>query len=283
MRLLRTLETTPRGVYTGAVGHIPPDGLASFNVAIRTAVIDRRSGTLTFGVGSGIVWDSEPDAEYDECLLKASVLGAKPPAFELLETLRWSPGEQFYLLQQHLTRLRESAQYFDIPLAVDEIEERLRAAVAGESTPQRVRLLVSRDRVRVERQPHVPRAQPVSVRLARAPVDTSDVFLYHKTTNRAVYERARAETADCDEVLLWNGRGEITEATTANVIVELDGQQVTPPVSCGLLAGTCRAALLGAGEIVERPVTIDDLHRATRLWLINAVQGRIEGKLELKS
>jgi para-aminobenzoate synthetase/4-amino-4-deoxychorismate lyase len=280
MGLLRNLETTPRGVYTGAVGHIPPDGLARFNVAIRTAVIDRRAATLTFGVGSGIVWDSDPGREYDECLLKASVLGRRPIDFELLETLRWTPGDGFHLLEQHMARLLASAEYFDVAVSRTEVERTLASNLAGESTEQRVRLLVSRaGGIRVERQPYAARAQPLAVRLAASPIDRSNLFLYHKTTNRAVYDAARAAMSDCDDVLLWNTSGEVTEATTANLIVEIEGTPVTPPVSCGLLPGTCRAALLAAGGIVERRVSVDDVRRARRLWLINALHGRMRAEI----
>lgn len=280
MALLRQLETTPRGIYTGAIGHIPPDGLARFNVAIRTAVIDRRAATLTFGVGSGIVWDSDPGQEYDECLLKASVLGRRPIAFELLETLRWTPADGFHLLEQHMARLLASAEYFDIPVSPGDVEQALVSAVAGESAPQRVRLLVSRSgAIRVERQPYATRPQPLALRLAPSPIDRSNLFLYHKTTNRAVYDQARATTPDCDDVLLWNTSGEVTEATTANLIVEIDGTQVTPPVSCGLLPGTCRAALLATGEVVERPVSVDQVRHARRLWLINALHGRMGAEI----
>jgi para-aminobenzoate synthetase/4-amino-4-deoxychorismate lyase len=280
MRLLADLETTPRGVYTGAIGHVPPDGLARFNVAIRTAIIDRPAGRLTFGVGSGIVWDSEPMAEYDECLLKASVLVRRPVDFELLETLRWTPGEGFFLLAEHMDRLQGSAEYFDVPVSLAEIESHLNAGVAGASTAQRVRLLVSRSgEIRIEPQPYVPRPQPLQLRLAASPVDRSDVFLYHKTTNRGVYERAQSAQPDCDDVLLWNEHEQVTESTTANLVAEIDGVRVTPPVSCGLLAGTCRAAMLATGEIAERIVTLDELQRATRLWLINAVHGEMAAKL----
>jgi para-aminobenzoate synthetase/4-amino-4-deoxychorismate lyase len=283
MRLLQTLETAPRGLYTGAIGHVPPDGLARFNVAIRTAVVDRAAATLTFGIGSGIVWDSDPSAEYDECLLKASILGRRPVPFDLLETLRWTAGEGFYLLDWHMTRLRASAEYFGIAVAESDVERALERAVAGETAPQRVRLLVScAGDVRAERQPYVARSQPVMVRLAPSPIDREDVFLYHKTTHRIVYEQARQAAGDCDDVLLWNERGEVTEATTANLVVEIDGVRLTPPVGCGLLPGTCRAALLASGAIVERIITIDDLRRGRKFWLINAVHGWMRSELREK-
>jgi para-aminobenzoate synthetase/4-amino-4-deoxychorismate lyase len=85
-----------------------------------------------------------------------------------------------------------------------------------------------------------------------------------------VYERARRP--DADDVLLWNRERELTESTIANIVCEIDGARVTPPVECGLLGGTFRAELLARGEISERIVTLDDLQRVTRLWLINSVQ-----------
>ena len=89
----------------------------------------------------------------------------------------------------------------------------------------------------------------------------------------------RAARPDCDEVILWNERGELTEATTSNLVLELDGGRWTPPVSAGLLAGMLRARLLAAGEIAERTLTADDLARAERIWLINSVRGWREGKI----
>jgi len=274
MELLASLEKGPRGVYTGAVGHVPPDGLARFNVAIRTALVDRLRGTLSFGIGSGIVWDSEAGAEYAECLLKGSVLGRQPVVFELLETLRWTAGRGYYLLEKHLDRLAGSAEYFDVPIRLADVRAALDRVVSAAAQDQRVRLLVAIDgTVRTEATPFVTAISPARVAIARQPIDASDVFLFHKTTNRDVYERARASAEAADEVLLWNARGEMTEATTANLVAEIDGVRLTPPVDCGLLAGTCRASMLESNEIQEGIVTRDDLQRATRLWLINSVQG----------
>jgi len=274
MEILRDLEVAPRGVYTGAVGHVPPDGSARFNVAIRTAVIDRPASRVSFGIGSGIVWDSVAEAEYAECLLKGSVLGRPPVAFQLLETLRWAPREGYYLLDRHLARLRESGEYFGIPIPLSDIHEALALAVSAADRQLRVRLLVgSHTPVQVEHRPHVPTTSPLRVRFAADPVHVSDVFLYHKTTNRGVYERARSAVYGCDEVLLWNEAGEVTEATTSNVVAELDGVCLTPPVASGLLAGTCRAAMLDAGEIREAVLRVEDLRKASRLWLINSVHG----------
>ena len=271
MEILTDLEPDPRGIYTGAIGVVRPGGDASFNVAIRTAIVDRRKGTVSYGVGSGIVWDSEASAEYDECLLKAAVLGRSTPTFELLETIRWTPDAGFFLLSRHLHRLRDSAEFFGFVCRIDEAEQALAEAVRGGREPRRVRLLAAADgSVRVESAPLPPQPPPARLGLAREPVDPDDPFLFHKTTNRGVYERARRP--GLDDVILWNPRGEITESTIANIVVEVDGSRVTPPVACGLLAGTLRAELLARGEIAEAVVRVEDLRRARRLWVINSVQ-----------
>jgi para-aminobenzoate synthetase/4-amino-4-deoxychorismate lyase len=112
----------------------------------------------------------------------------------------------------------------------------------------------------------------IKLSIAKEPVNSQDAFLYHKTTNRAVYEKAKADFPEADDVLLYNERGEVTESCIANVVVELDGRKVSPPVSCGLLAGSLRDSLLASGEIEEQVVTLDDLKRASAVWLINSVR-----------
>jgi para-aminobenzoate synthetase/4-amino-4-deoxychorismate lyase len=283
MELLRELEIGPRGVYTGAIGVVLPGRRAQFNVAIRTAVIDRARGAAVYHVGSGVVWDSDAAAEFDECRLKARVLSAPPLLpFRLLESLLWTPGEGYALRQAHLRRLVDSGEYFGYPVDLETIARRLDALAGGLAAPSKVRLLVgSGGEIEVEARPLAEGALPEPLRLglAREPVSTADVWLYHKTTHRAAYAAASASRPDCAEVILWNERGELTEATTSNLVLDVDGGRYTPPVSAGLLAGTLRARLLAAGEIAERTLTPADLARAERVWLINSVRGWRVGQL----
>lgn len=270
MEIISELESGPRDIYTGAIGHVRPDGNATFNVAIRTAVVDHRAGTIEFGIGSGIVWDSDAAAEYDECLLKGSILGARPVEFELLETVLWSPSEGFFLLDRHLARLSDSAEYFGVAVGVERVRALLDDAVAGATGCRRLRVLVdSKGQVRVENHPAVEGPSPLRVTFAAHPVDRNDVFLYHKTMNRAVYEWARVP--GFDEVILWNADDEVTEAMTANVVAAIGGRKVTPPVTCGLLAGTYRAELLASGAVEEAVIKRDDLRAAHGVWLVNSV------------
>ncbi|MBI2297578.1 MAG: aminodeoxychorismate synthase component I [Armatimonadetes bacterium] len=282
MQIIRELEVSPRGVYTGAIGWLAPGRRAQFNVAIRTVVVDREEGLAEYGVGGGIVWDSRPDSEWRECLAKALILTRDRPAFELLETLLWDPDGGCFLEQLHLERMADSAEYFGFVWDEAKAREALHEAVAGQPIPLRVRLQWFEEGVaRVTAVPFDPRParHPWLVRLAAHPVDPGDPFLYHKTTHRAVYEAARAEQPGCDEVLLWNPRGELTEGTITNLVVELDGERLTPPTSCGLLPGTFRRWLVEQGQVREAVVRVEDLPRAERVWLINSVRRWIPAEL----
>jgi para-aminobenzoate synthetase/4-amino-4-deoxychorismate lyase len=279
--VIHALERAPRGVYTGAIGVVLPDRHAQFNVAIRTLHYDKVAAQLTFGVGSGIVWDSEQVAEYEECLTKAQVLFAPRPAFELLETLLWRRGRGYFLLEAHLKRLRDSADYFGFAVDADAVRHQLLTVAERFTAPRyRVRLRVNRyGEAQVEYAPLSPERRVWRVALAHEPVNPREVFLYHKTTHRQVYERARAAHPDCNDVILWNTRGEITESTLANVVVRVDGRYYTPPVACGLLAGVYREHLLQRGLLRERVLTPDDLRRAEAVYLINSVRGRIRAEV----
>jgi len=277
--IIRALEPYPRGIYCGTIGWWAPGGQAEFNVAIRTVTVDTDSGAARYHVGGGITHGSSPDDEYAECLAKAEVLTQQVPAFELLESLRWDGC--YFLLREHLDRLAESAAYFDFTFSRSAVEKALnqhplpvpaKTAGPGPSPTLKIRLLLSRDgSCRVEDEPLKPSA-PLRVGLAATPVDEKQIWLYHKTTYREIYRQARLSRPDCEDVILWNRRGEITESTIANVVLELDGKLWTPPVNCGLLAGTFRRHLLETGVIQERVLHRDDLRRASAIRLINSVR-----------
>lgn len=277
MAIIAELEDSPRKIYTGTIGYLAPGRKAQFNVAIRTILVDHASRTAEYGVGGGIVWDSVSRDEYEECLLKAAVLQPAPD-FELLETMLWNRTEGFYLLDRHLDRLLRSAGYFGIPGKRDTLLATLRAWETGHAALPaeerlRVRLLVDQQgAARLESAPLIPRATPLRVALAPAPVDPANRFLYHKTTLRHVYDSAKSACPGADDVLLWNPAGGLTESTIANLVVELDGEKVTPPVECGLLPGTFREELLAQGVIRERVVHLKDLPRIRKMFLVNSVR-----------
>ena len=279
MEIIAELERAPRGIYTGCIGYISPGPEACFNVAIRTAHLDREKAQLEFGVGGGIVWESSAAEEYAECVVKAGVLRARPhPSFELLETLLYEDGD-YFLLESHLERLSQSAAYWGFCYADDRVRAQLQDAAQAMEGQCRVRLLLARNgESRVQHQALTP-SRRLRVDLAAEPVDSTDSLLYHKTTHRATYNRQLAARPDCDDVVLYNERGELTECCIGNLVLERDGVRYTPPVESGLLAGTFRAELVAQGQLCERPLPIGELARADALYLINSVRRWVELEL----
>lgn len=276
MQIIHELEREPRGVYCGAIGCLGPGRQAEFNVAIRTLLIDARGHTATYRVGSGITWDSDPAAEYAECLLKAVVVSETRPEFDLLESLRLENGS-YWLLDRHVDRLRTSAKYFGYPFDEDEVRAALQTLASNHSTG------THKVRLRLTESGHVRTAiEPLSaptrwrVALAESPIASQSPFVYNKTTHRAFYDSATAALPDVDDVILWNERSELTESTRANVAVELNGQWLTPPRSAGLLPGVFREELLAASVLRERVLTRADLRAASQVRLINSVRGWID-------
>jgi len=201
--------------------------------------------------------------------------------FSLLETMRVDGGA-IARRDQHLARAAAAAAHFGFRWDLAAVERALDDALATRQTGTwRLRLLVAAaGTVTTMCTEHADDAGRVwKVALAAEPVDSRDEFLRHKTTRRDVYTRARAVRPDVDEVVLWNERSEVTEATIANIVAELDGTWYTPPLSCGLLPGVFRAAVLGADMVRERVVTKDELRRATRIWLINSLREWISATL----
>ena len=204
------------------------------------------------------------------------------PDISLIESLLWEPDGGYFLLERHIQRLADSAAYFATPLDLAAIQGLLAPyAATHPAQPHKVRLLIaSNGACSVEAAPiQAASSSPLRVALADQPVDSNDPYLYHKTTQRAVYERALASRPGCDDVLLWNERGEITESTRANLVLRLDGELVTPPISSGLLAGTFRAELLSQGVLREQVLRAPDLARAENVYLINSVRRWMSAKL----
>jgi len=277
-RIIADLEDSARGPYCGAIGYLAPPGSgeprASFNVAIRTVVLDAQTRTAEYGVGGGITHDSSASGEYEEIVAKARVLTDVRPAFELFESLAHVPAEGFRHLDEHLERLAGSAGYFGFRFEPEAAAAALKRAVAEVTGPSVVRLMLARDGgLSTDVRDLPPADDAVRVALDDEPVDPSDVWLFHKTTRRAPYERRRERRPDVDDVLLVNDRGEVTESTIANLAVRLDGVWVTPPVDAGLLPGTYRNVLLREGRMTERPVTVDELRGAGELALVSSVRG----------
>jgi para-aminobenzoate synthetase/4-amino-4-deoxychorismate lyase len=279
MELIRELETEPRGVYCGAIGRFSPNGTALLNVAIRTTVIDRK-GAGEMGIGSGIVADSDGAKEYAECLLKMKFLTDPVRRFELIETMLYEPQKGIWLRGYHLARLAASAAYFDFAFDAGKVNASIDAAIEAHADERlRVRLLLDEDgdvSVTVTPQPLAASDAVMRYVISDTRLNSADLFLYHKTTRRELYDREwkhYADTLAADEVIYLNENGELAEGSRTTIFVERGGKLLTPRLSAGVLPGTLRAALIDEGRAIEARLTIQDLNGPDEIYLGNSVRG----------
>ena len=278
MQLIGDLEPTPRGIYCGAVGLVAPPSApfrARFNVAIRTAVVDRTTGEGVYGAGGGITWGSEAAQERAELHAKAAVLAHDVTEHLLLETLAFLPGDGLRNIHGHLARMADSADWADFRFDGTAVLESAQQAVAGRHEPARVRVLLSRSghvEVEVEAMPPVGHL-PVRLALDDDPVYATSPWLQHKTTRRDVYLTRTLRHPEADDVVLVNQHGELTETTTANLALRIGGRWWTPPTSSGCLPGVERARMLDLGRLHERVLAVDDLRDAEQLAVLNSLRG----------
>lgn len=274
MEIIHELEKEERKIYTGSIGFFSPSGESKFNVAIRTLLI--KDGRGEMGIGGGIVYDSQPDSEFFEAKLKGNFLVQRPVGdFQLIETIFYDG--QFRNIALHLKRLQESALYFDFEFDVNflmkELEE-LSASLGEERRRVRV-LLHSTGELEITHT--VPEAPPEKFKIAVSGkrTDSGNVFLYHKTTNRALYtdELARAKELGFFDVIFLNERGEITEGARTNIYFKKNGILHTPPVKCGLLGGTFREYMLRENKARESIITSDEIKASKEVFISNALIG----------
>ena len=284
MELIRELETEPRGVYCGAIGRLSPGDDALLNVAIRTAVIDRM-GAGEIGIGSGVVADSDGAKEYAECQLKMKFLTDPVRRFDLIETMLHEPGKGIWLRGYHMARLAASAAYFGFELDAARVSAAIDKAVTDAGAGRlRVRLLLDEDGgVTVTASPMAEPRDDAVMRyvISDTRISSSDLFLYHKTTRREVYDREWlhfSEALGADEVLYLNEKGELAEGSRTTIFIERGGKLLTPEANAGLLPGTLRAALIDDGAVSEARLHIDDLNSAEKVFLGNSVRGLVRAE-----
>ena len=304
MELIHEVERDARGAYCGAIGRIDPapmgtnrSGDAAFNVAIRTMRLSpggNGCGTAVLGVGSAIVADSEMLAEWRECLVKGGFVrqpavsmktvaqaGPGAGAFDLIETMAFSPEDGIPLLELHLERLKASAAELGFVFDRHAVRNAIQALCFDADGPARLRLVCARGGAHALELSEMPGplALPVPCAVMRLPVDTGDWRLRHKTSDRGFYAAglAAAQEAGAGEVLFLRDDGLLTEGSFTNLFVERDGTLLTPPAALGLLPGVLRRSLIDAGRAVEAELTLEDL--ADGFLIGNALRGLMPGKL----
>lgn len=280
MEIIRELETAPRGLYCGALGWIRPGGDFRFSVPIRTLRLN--NGEARLDVGSGVVFDSRPAAEWAECHLKARFLTGLPKGLRLIETLRFEPGAGFPYLPEHLERITASAAELGFAFDPDAFRQLLAGVEAD--TPRRIRVTLGQQGdFTLEQAPLSAGAPSADATVVLSPhsIASDDLLLRHKTTARALYDQelARVMAAGHFDALFLNERGELAEGARSNLFVERDGVLLTPPASAGLLNGTLRRRLLREGRAQEATLRPDDLQRAEAIYAGNGLRGLVRVRL----
>lgn len=283
MQIIQKLESTFRDVYTGAIGFISKEE-AIFNIPIRTIVLENGKGTM--GVGSGIVWDSNPKKEYEECIVKQRFLFGTIP-LQLIESILLRNGKPT-LLNLHLKRLKISAHFFGFSYNEEEIVNAItqyNKDKIDKSSTVKLRLELFRDgKFQLEHSNIQIQRKPLGrIQLSHVRINSNNIFQSHKTTIRKTYneEYKRALKEGFMDFLFLNEKEEIVETSIYNLFIKKDNQYYTPPLSSGALPGVMREYLLKKGKLKEKTLTITDLQFADKIYLCNSVRGIMRVSLEL--
>jgi len=275
MEIIKELEKESRGVYTGLIGMFSKNHSVA-NVAIRTLELDQKSKTGVLGIGSGIVWDSKPEQEYDEVLLKSKFLIEPMQYFELIESMLFENGKLF-LLDYHLARLRKSADYFLFQYKHDNILDELEkcTSVLDKYKSYKIRLTLAKwGRVSISLKEINGNTRNINVILSDNRIDIKNRFQYFKTTNRNVYdvELKKYSNNGFSDVIYLNEKGNVAEGARTNILIKTGENLITPPVEEGILDGCYRQMLVDQSLISEKSITLEQLINSEKVILINSVR-----------
>ena len=277
MEIIDDLETTPRGAYCGALGYIDPNGDACFNVGIRTLTLSGKR--LSYNVGSGLVYDSQAQDEYHECLLKADVL-SQPPA-GIIETCLWTPKDGIVRGKAHKARMMKSAKALGYPFSPAQYDA-LIDGIKAKETSQHIRITLSAEGDLNLSQKYFVSLDRPKIMVSPHKLSKQVQYSKHKISRRNFYdeerERLKALTG-IDEVIFLNESGKLCEGSFTSIFIEKDGKLLTPALKTGILPGVLRAQLLRSKKARTADLTEDDLLGAKNIYIGNSMRGLMPAAL----
>ncbi len=296
MEIIRRLECAGRGLYTGSIGFLNPEaGGAGFsgvlNVVIRTLTLGGAHNGIregVYGVGSGIVSDSDALAEYRECGWKARFLNELRPDFGVFETLRVENG-RCALLSRHTGRLKNAALALNLPWQ-EEFDQQIAAAVGRFSDGlYRCKITLNAQGLSFAHSPFSDFQTPQSVLLADAPADAPYLRRFKTDLRQDLDALWQAtERAGAFDTLFFDRSGRLLEGARSNVFVKSGGRWLTPSAALPILNGVMRQAVLGhprfyldADQVIECDIDRQTLENAEEIRLSNALRGLF--RVSLKS
>ncbi len=291
MQIISELETSSRGVYTGTIGCICPNGDALFNVPIRTLFVDNtNSEKINLSIGSGVVADSDSNDEWDELLNKSEFITKSLPLnFKIFSTLLYNLkfiNAPFRYLNEHLRRLENSQCFFKRKFCDKKIIKSLtefQQNIGDKNQLYRVKIILDQNGdveiistlLTYKELRFTIKNEPLRLKLSSKIIDSKNILLYHKTTAREFYDHEfmTAKEQGADEVIFTNEKGFVTEGAISNIFLKKDGKWFTPHQDCGLLNGIMRAKLIEKLHAKEDFLTVDNLKNADEIIICNAVRG----------
>lgn len=278
MEIINELEKESRGLYTGSIG-LFINGKMTFNVSIRTLLMDKKSGNGEIGLGSGVVWTSKADEEYAETKLKGKFLTDPINQFKLFESALVE-NRKIKMLNEHLNRMEKAAEYFLFVFDREAIEQKIINYLKSVDE-KRFKLKISltkTGKIEFIKTPITP-VEQIKVIISKNRISTENRFQYFKTTNRLLYEKEYSKYSRLGffDVLFLNEKNEIAEGSITNIFIKKNRKLLTPPVEAGILPGLYRSKLLSSiKNVFETNLTLNDLLTADEIFLTNAVRGKIK-------
>ena len=280
MEIINEIERSDRGIYTGSIGLFTPKTI-KMNVAIRTIKLDKNSGLGVMGLGSGIVWESDPEKEYEEVVLKSNFLTEPLGYFEIFETMRYENGS-IKFLNEHLNRMKTAAYFFLFKFSRKRIIKFIERSTAALEINEvkKIKLLLNKwgnVKIKINDLPDI--SNDVNVVVSKNKISSSDRFRYFKTTNRKLYddEYNKYLSRKFYEVLFLNEKDEVVEGSRTNIVIRVGNTWITPPLNSGALPGIYRKYFIEKyPEVEERNIKIEDLFNAEAILLTNVLRGEVK-------
>jgi len=279
MEIIKELEKEEREIYTGSIGLFDKDE-ANFNVAIRTLTVNKKTRRGELGIGAGIVWDSDPQKEYEETLLKSKFLAEPENYFDLFETMRVENGKIVFL-EEHIERLRLAAEFFLFNFKDKKIRKSLDDKILelDSGGKYKIKLILNKwGRIKIETSDLHSAEKIVKIIISEKKINTQNSFQYFKTTNRKLYddEYQKYSARGFFDVIFLNEKDEMTEGSITNIFIRKGNSWLTPPLTSGILDGIYRSYFLRKmNNAAEKVISVDDLLRADEVKLVNSVRKEV--------
>ena len=278
MKIINELENEKRGLYTGAIGFIHKDN-SVFNVAIRTISIDKKTSNGEIGLGSGIVWDSNAEDEFNEVSLKSNFLVNPDKYFEIFETMLLEDGKIF-LLDNHINRIEKAADYFLFKFNKNLVLEKLNSSINNLDSNHKFKIklvLTKSGEIRLD----INKIE-TSI-LKRAVISSNKInkknrFQYFKTTNRELYDSEFTfyRMKNYFDVIYFNEFNELAEGSISNIFIRSKDIWKTPSIDSGILNGTYRNKFISENNVIETCITKEELLNSDEILLTNSLRKEVD-------